>query len=82
MPLTEKRYMLSEGCSAGLCQWSGGVRFGTSEKNVYKIQAVYLYHGYGPVEFDRALKGRIIPSLNYVSCKCVIFIERLHEQMI
>jgi len=50
--------------------------------NVYKIQAVYFCRGYGSVEFDHALTGRIIPCLIYVSCMSVIFIERLHERLI
>ena len=53
-----------------------------SRINVYKNQAVYFCHGNGPVEFDNALKGRIIPCLNYVSCMSVIYVERLHVLLI
>jgi len=41
--------------------------------NVYKIQAVYFCRGYGPVEFDHALTGRIIPCLICQLYECNLY---------
>jgi len=40
--LTEKRCMLSEGCSTGLCQWSSGVGLECQNKCIQNSGCVFL----------------------------------------